>query len=120
MPSPVHSILIAAAAVALAGCAAQQRPATGPHLVYRNAQGTPTMQVDYPSADMCAKVEAISGGDAKCQVTSEARQLHAHATLRYSPGDFSVEAHYADLASCQRVNSRMAAGVRLEKPCSAP
>ena len=78
------------------------------------------MEITKSTADMCAKVEAISGGDAKCQVTSEARQLHAHATLRYSPGDFSVEAHYADLASCQRVNSRMAAGVRLEKPCSAP
>lgn len=112
-------ILIAAGALALAGCATQPAPAGGTHLVYRDGNGTPTMQVDYASKDMCHRVEAISEGAARCEAVSQAAHLHARATLWYNPGDFKVQAYYTDVASCEHVNSRMARGVHLEQPCSA-
>lgn len=119
MATRPHFILIAAGVLALAGCATGHAPAAGTHLVYRDSKGTPTMQVDYASSDMCHRVEAISEGAARCEDVSQAAHLHARATLWYNPGDFTVQAYYTDVASCERVNSRMAPGVHLEHPCSA-
>jgi hypothetical protein len=112
-------ILLALAALALGGCTAVQRVAAGPHLVYRDASGTPTMQIDYPSADMCRRVEEVAAHNAKCQANSEAAQLHARAVLWYNPPNIEVEAHYTDLTGCEKANSRMARGVHLQKPCAA-
>jgi hypothetical protein len=111
--------LVLAAAFALAGCSLVQRLPAGPHLVYRDANGAPTMQIDYPTTDLCRRVEEVASRGAKCQQKSEADQLHAHATLWYNPPDIDVEAHYTDLAGCEKANSRMARGVHLKKPCSA-
>jgi hypothetical protein len=112
-------VLAAAAALALGGCSLLQRTASGPHLVYRDASGTPTMQIDYPGADLCRRVEEVAARNARCQARSDADRLHAHATLWYNPPDIEVEAHYTDLASCEKANSRMARGVHLKKGCSA-
>jgi hypothetical protein len=103
----------------LCACAAQPPTAAGKHLVYRDSGGTPTLQVDYPSADFCRKVEAIASRNARCQSESAANQLHARATLRYDPPGMLVEGHYPDVARCQSANSKMAPGVELVNPCSA-
>ena len=119
MPTRLPLFALAAATFALGGCSLVQRMAAGPHLVYRDANGAPTMQVDYPSTDMCRRVEEVAAHNAKCQEHSEAARLHAHATLWYNPPNLDVQAHYTDLASCEKANSRMARGVHLKKPCSA-
>jgi hypothetical protein len=110
-------LVLAAAALALAGCSVVQRLTPGPHLVYRDPGGTPTMQVDYPSTDMCRRVEEIAARNAKCQEHSEADRLHARATLWYNPPNIDVQAWYTDVASCEKANSRMARGVHLRKGC---
>jgi len=111
--------LILSCALALAGCASQPKPSWGKHLVYRNAAGAPTMQIDYPSESFCRQVESVAAANAKCEPESAAEVLRARATLWYNPPDLQVPAHYLDLASCQQANSRMAAGVHLEQPCAA-
>ena len=112
-------LLVPALALALAGCSALHQVAAGPHLVYRDTAGAPTMQVDYPTKEMCLRVEEVAARNAKCQQQSEADRLRAHATLWYNPPDMEVQAWYADLAGCQKANSRMAQGVHLRHPCSA-
>ncbi|HWI80771.1 hypothetical protein [Ramlibacter sp.] len=112
--------LLAAAALALAGCANQPKAVSwGKYLVYRDAAGAPTMQIDYPSESFCRQVESVASRNAKCEPDSTAARLQARATLWYNPPDLMVEAHYADLANCQKANSQMAQGVHLEKPCTA-
>jgi hypothetical protein len=113
------NLFIASALVILAGCASRPPAETGKHLVYRDASGKPTMQIDYPSAEFCQKVEAVARRDSRCEAKSAENQLHARATLRYNPGDMIVEGHYPDLASCQKANSAMARGVELARPCTA-
>lgn len=119
MPTRSPLILMAAATLALAGCSVVQRIAAGPHLIYRDSAGTPTMQVDYPSTDMCKRVEEVAAKNAKCQEHSEADKLHAQATLWYNPPNIDVVAYYTDVASCEKANSRMARGVHLKQHCTA-
>lgn len=117
---PTRLILLAPAlALALAGCSALRQAASGPHLVYRDANGAPTMQVDYPTKEMCLRIEAVAAHNAKCQARSEAERLQARATLWYNPPDLEVQAYYADLAACRKANSRMAQGVHLRHACAA-
>lgn len=111
-------LLIGGAALALAGCAAVEQRIAGPHLVYRDAAGQPTMQIDYPTKEMCLRVEEVAAKNAKCQVHSEAEKLHARAVLWYNPPDMEVQAFYPDVASCKHANSRMARGVHLQQPCT--
>jgi len=111
--------LLILSAVVLAGCASGPPPAGGRHLVYRDASGTPTMQIDYPSDEFCRKVETIASRNARCNPQSADGQLQARATLRYDPPGMQVEAHYPDIARCQTANSSMAQGVELVKPCTA-
>jgi hypothetical protein len=113
----IASLLVVATLI-LAGCASRS-PASGKHLVYRDASGTPTMQIDYPSDQFCRRVESIAARNARCQTQSADKQLQARATLRYNPPDILVEAHYANLARCEKANSTMAQGVELVKSCAA-
>jgi hypothetical protein len=119
MPTRSLLLVVPAAALALAGCSVAQRIASGPHLVYRDANGAPTMQVDYPSTEMCRRVEEVAARNARCQEHSEADKLHAGATLWYNPPNIDVQAYYTDLASCEKANSRMARGVHLRQHCAA-
>jgi len=110
-------------AVVLAGCATQTPsvPAgpSGKHLVYREANGTPMRQFDYPNEAFCKRVEAAAGRSARCQADSMADKLMAKATLRYNPPGVLVESHYLDMARCQRDNSSMSPGVELVNGCAA-
>ena len=106
----MFSVLVIAT---LAGCAT---PNT--HLVYRDKAGAPSMQVDYPNSGFCQQVAAIASGNAKCEGVSQAPSLGAVATLHYDPPGLDVVAHYPDMQSCERANSRMAVGVKLLKRCS--
>jgi hypothetical protein len=116
---PMFSVLIASVVIA-AGCASRTPTGeSGKYLVYREASGTPTMQIDYPSEDFCRQVESIARRDAHCEPKSADTLLNAHATLRYNPPGMEVEGHYPDLVRCQKANARMAAGVELVKPCAA-
>ena len=115
---PMSSLFVASALV-LAGCASRPATEAGKHLIYRDASGKPTMQIDYPSVEFCRRVEAVARRDSRCEAKSAETQLQARATLRYNPGDMLVEGHYPDLASCQKANSTMARGVELVKPCTA-
>jgi hypothetical protein len=76
------------------------------------------MQIDYPSEEFCLKVEAVASRNARCERKSAASQLQARATLRYEPPGMVVEAHYPDLARCQRENGSMAQGVQIVGPCA--
>ena len=106
-------------ALAQAGCASPTPRLRGSHLVYRDASGAPTMQIDYPSVEFCRKVEAIAGRSARCEADSAAAKLSAHAMLRYNPPGMLVEGHYPDVARCLKANSTMAQGVELADPCTA-
>jgi hypothetical protein len=117
MPPIIRLVILSA--LVLAGCASRAPATAGKHLVYRDPSGMPTMQIDYPSGDFCRKVEAIASRNARCQAQSADNQLQARATLRYNPPDMLIEAHYADVARCEKANSRMAQGVELVNPCSS-
>jgi hypothetical protein len=103
----------------IAGCANRPSGTGGKHLVYRDSSGMPTMQFDYPSDDFCRKVEAIAARNARCQANSADDLLQARATLRYNPPDVLIEAHYPDVARCEKANSTMAQGVELANRCRA-
>src|SRR4051812_44366127 len=77
--------LLVTAAMALGGCATQNS-----HLVYRDAKGAPSMQVDYPNAGFCTQVEAVAAGNVKCEGQSAAASLAATATLYYDPPGLDV------------------------------
>ena len=113
-----YRVLTLASIALLAGCVSMQPGGVGKHLVYRDASGAPTLQIDYPSESFCRRVEAVASGNVRCEPKSVDAQLHAQATLHYNPPDMDVLGHYADLASCQRANSRMAQGVKLLKACA--
>lgn len=115
---PSSSLLLLSMLV-LGGCASQPAATAGKHLVYRDASGTPTMQIDYPSEDVCRKVEAIASRNARCQAKSAESQLLARATLRYNPPGMLVEGHYPDVARCQAATAKTAQGVELVNPCTA-
>jgi hypothetical protein len=115
---PMTAMLIVSTLL-LGACASQPTAEEGKHLVYRDASGKPTMQIDYPSTEFCRRVKAIARRDSRCEAISADSQLHARATLRYNPGDMLVEGHYPDVASCEKANSTMARGVELAKPCTA-
>jgi hypothetical protein len=108
------------ASTVIAGCASQLREpvGNGKHLVYRDANGAPTMQIDYPTEEFCRKVEAVARRPSRCEPNSLGGQLQARATLRYDPPGVQVEAHYPDVARCQRANASMAQGVELINPCA--
>lgn len=108
--------IIAAAAAVLAGCATTSAPA-GKYLVYRDAAGNITRQFDYPSNDLCGRVQRIAGG-AKCQADSLSAGLKAQATLRYSPPGLLVQAYYPDMGRCQADTRQLAAGVEVVNACS--
>lgn len=111
--------LIVISALALAGCASQPPPVAGKHLVYRDAAGAPTLQIDYPTEEFCRQVEAVASRNARCQPQSVGSQLKAQAKLRYNPPGMVVDGHYPDVEQCQRANSVMARGVELLNPCTA-
>ncbi len=75
------------------------------------------MQIDYPSAEFCGKVQAIASRSARCEDQSAAGSLAARATLLYDPPGLQVQAHYSDVARCRSTNETMAAGVQLATPC---
>lgn len=110
---------IALCALWLAGCANGIPTSPGNHLVYRDTSGSPTMQIDYPSADFCRKVAAVASRSARCESQSVASTLGARATLMYNPPGLEVEAHYPDVPRCRSANSTMAEGVLLATPCAA-
>lgn len=110
----ITATLIVIAATALGGCATQNS-----HLVYRDAKGAPSMQIDYPNAGFCTQVEAVAAGNVKCEGQSAASNLGATATLYYDPPGLNVLAHYPNLETCEKANSRMAMGVKLLKRCAA-
>ncbi|MRD49642.1 hypothetical protein GHT07_20410 [Caenimonas koreensis DSM 17982] len=111
--SPLSIAIAIAAGVALVGCST---PNT--YLVYRDAKGAPDMQVDYPNSGFCKQVEAVAAGNVKCEGRSVASELGATATLYYDPPGLNVTAHYPNMSSCERANSRMAMGVKLLKRCA--
>ncbi len=111
--------LAALATFSLTACVSMAPMGSGRHLVYRDTNGAPAMQIDYPTDSFCRHVEAVASGDARCQDRSVEDQLKARATLHYNPPGMTVEAHYADLVRCHVANGRMAAGVELLKPCTA-
>jgi hypothetical protein len=115
----MNRILLAMPFVLIAGCVSMQTGGGGKHLVYRDAKGAPTLQIDYPTESFCRRVEAIASGNVRCEKTSAEDQLHARATLHYNPPSMDVLGHYPDVAACEKANSRMAQGVQLAKPCSA-
>jgi hypothetical protein len=121
MQSVLPPILVLAAVV-LAGCASQGPTVpsgpSGKHLVYRESNGAPMRQFDYPTEAFCKRVEAAAGRSARCQADSMADKLQAKATLRYNPPGVIVESHYVDLARCQRDNSAMSPGVELINACA--
>lgn len=112
------SSLLALSMLVLSGCASQPAATPGKHLVYRDGNGEPTMQIDYPSEDFCRQVEAIARRPSKCEAKSSSGKLLARATLRYDPPGMLVEGHYPDLARCQAATARTAMGVKLVSPCS--
>lgn len=114
---PISLLSLAAAAAVLAGCATQPSGPPGKYLVYRDGTGKLVRQFDYPSEDLCAKVEKISGG-AKCQPESASTGMGAQATLRYSPPGTLVQAYYADMARCQTDTRQLGAGVELVNGCA--
>lgn len=113
------SSLAALATLFLSACVSMKPMGTGKHLVYRDTNGAPAMQIDYPTEAFCRRVEAVASNNARCQEKSVDDQLLARATLHYDPPGMTVEAHYADLLRCHVANGRMAAGVELLKPCTA-
>jgi hypothetical protein len=115
------SILTAiAAAAVLAGCASQPTAITaGKHLVYRDTAGKPMRQFDYPSDDLCRRVEALAGNSARCQSVSASDNLQARATLRYMPPGVMVQGHYADMNRCQQDTGSLPPGVELVDACKA-
>ncbi|MBI5278048.1 MAG: hypothetical protein HY854_16480 [Burkholderiales bacterium] len=113
-----------AASAAIVGCA-DMRPTipgdptvAGKHLVYRDLSGNPLRQFDYPSDDICRKVEAVAGRSARCQPTSLAATMQAQATLRYVPPGILVHGHYPDMARCQTDTRELAAGVEVISACA--
>jgi len=125
MPS-LPRLLLALSAVALvAGCASKppfvpgEGTVPGKHLVYRDTSGTPIRQFDYPSEDICRRVEAVAGRSARCQPESLSLQMQAKAMLRYNPPGITVHGHYPDMARCQTDTRTMAPGVELVESCSA-
>ena len=118
LPGPCRFGAAFLLALLSAGCANAPSGAGGSHLVYRDAGGSPTMQIDYPSAEFCRKVQAIASRTARCESQSAAGDLSARATLLYNPPGLEVEAHYPDVARCRTANSTMAQGVQLAVPCA--
>lgn len=117
----LHLTILATATVVVMGCASQATvPASsGKHLVYRDSGGKPLRQFDYPSEDVCRRVEAAAGKQARCQPESAGAQLQAQATLRYNPPGLLVQGHYLDLAHCRTQTESLATGVQVVNPCSA-
>jgi hypothetical protein len=118
MPIPFRLPLLIVI-TALAGCVSMPQPSEGKHLVYRDASGTPIRQFDYPSDDICRRVQAVAGSSARCQNESLGQQMQARATLRYVPPGILVEGHYLDLTRCQSDTGSLGAGVELVNPCAA-
>ncbi|HVZ43603.1 MAG TPA: hypothetical protein VHA82_07315 [Ramlibacter sp.] len=116
MPTIRQLILVGAAV--LAGCASQPPSTPGKYLVYRDANGTPIRQFDYPNNDFCAKVQSAAGRSARCQPDSIGSAMQAKATLMYNPPGVPVQSHYADLARCQADTRTMAPGVQLISACA--
>ena len=114
----LSSLAALAAILSLSACVSMAPMGSGKHLVYRDTAGTPAMQIDYPTEAFCRQVEAVASNNARCQEQSLSDRLPASATLHYNPPGMTVEAHYADLVRCYVANSRMAAGVELQKPCA--
>lgn len=109
--------LLAAAAV-LAGCASQ--PPAGPpgkHLVYRDSNGTPVRQFDYPDNDFCQRVEKLAGRSARCTADAVGARLPVAATLRYNPPGVLIQGHYSDMTRCQTDTRTLPPGVQLVDGC---
>lgn len=105
-------------AIALAGCASMQTQPPGKHLVYRDSEGKPIRQFDYPSDDICRKVQAVAGRQAQCTTESISATMQAQAVLRYVPPGIDVPSHYANMNRCAVDTRELGAGVQLVAPCS--
>lgn len=124
MLSTSRVLFLLSTAAVLAGCAGM-RPTIpgdptvpGKHLVYRDGSGNPIRQFDYPSEDICRRVEAVAGRTARCQPSSLESHMQVQATLRYNPPGILVHGHYPDIARCQTDTRTLAAGVELINSCS--
>jgi hypothetical protein len=115
----LSSLAALATILCLPACVSMAPMGSGKHLVYRDTAGAPAMQIDYPTEAFCRRVEAVASNNARCEPQSLGDRLLARATLHYNPPGMTVEAHYADLVRCYAANSRMAAGVELQQPCTA-
>lgn len=116
------AVLVSSAAV-LAGCATQgsapgAAASSGTHLVYRDANGAVIRQFDYPTEDLCRRVENIAGRGARCQTDSAGTSMPAQATLRYNPPGVLVRAHYADIGRCRTETGQLGPGVELINACA--
>ncbi len=114
----LRASFIVLAIAAMAGCASRTPATTGKHLVYRDAGGAPTLQIDYPSDATCRKVEAIASRNAHCEPRPADSGLQARATLRYDPPGMLVQGHYPDVERCRSATSAMAKGVEVVHPCT--
>ena len=115
-------VLLPVAAIA-AGCATPTVPGDptvpGKHLVYRDTNGNVLRQFDYPSEDICRRVEAVAGRSARCQPSSIAATMTAQATLRYNPPGFMFYGHYPNMERCRADTAKLAEGVELIQPCAS-
>ena len=122
MPSMSRLFLLVAPVAMLGACSTPTIPGDptvpGKHLVYRDTSGTAIRQFDYPSEDICRRVEAVAGRSARCQPSSLGSTMQAKATLRYNPPGILVEGHYPDLGRCQVDTRTLADGVQLINPCT--
>ena len=68
--------------------------------MYRDTEGKPIRQFDYPSDDICRKVQAVAGSQARCTNDSVSDTMKAQAVLRYVPPGITVPSHYANMNRC--------------------
>lgn len=113
-----RSTFLVSAVVILSGCASMQVQPPGSHLVYRDTEGKAVRQFDYPSDDICRKVQAVAGSSARCTTESISSTLQAQATLRYVPPGITVPSHYSNMNRCMVDTRELGPGVQLVNACS--
>lgn len=124
MPSSSRLLLPLAVAAIAAGCASTapfvpgENTVPGKFLVYRDTNGNVLRQFDYPSEDICRRVEAVAGRSARCQPESIGHTMQAKAMLRYNPPGIMVPGHYLDVSRCQTDTRSMGPGVELVESCA--
>ena len=124
MSSLSRLLLVLSATGVFAGCASMapqvpgENTVPGKFLVYRDTSGNVLRQFDYPSEDICRRVEAVAGRSARCQPESIGHTMQAKAMLRYNPPGIPVPGHYLDVSRCQTDTKALGAGVELVESCA--